>query len=62
MTSPKKKVVVNPDACIGCGICASIAPEVFKMNEEGKSEVINPDGANATEAVAACPVGAITME
>ena len=29
------KVKVNEDACIGCGACAAIAPEVFEINDEG---------------------------
>ena len=35
-----KKVKVNADACIGCGLCISTAPEVFAFTDDGKSEVI----------------------
>ena len=33
------KVKVNQEACIGCGACASIAGEVFEINDEGLSQV-----------------------
>ena len=33
------KVKVNKDACIGCGACASICPDVFELKDEGLSEV-----------------------
>ena len=33
------KVKVNKDACIWCGACASICPDVFELNDEGLSEV-----------------------
>jgi ferredoxin len=59
--SQQKKITVNSDACIGCGICVSLAPEVFQMNEENKSEIKNPEGKNLTEAVNACPVAAIII-
>jgi len=32
------KVKVNQDACIGCGACQAIAPDVFEFNEEGYAE------------------------
>ena len=34
------KVKVNSDACIGCGACTAIAPEVFELNDEGLSTCI----------------------
>lgn len=56
------KVKVDADKCIGCGICTSIAPDVFEMNESGKSVVKDSAGASADEAKSACPVGAIEVE
>lgn len=31
------KVEVDQEMCIGCGMCAEIASEIFRMNEEGKA-------------------------
>ncbi len=58
------KVKVNSDACIGCGACTAIAPEVFELNDEGLStcivdEVKEDDIENAKEAIESCPTGAI---
>ena len=30
------RVTIDRDGCIGCGLCESICPEVFKLDEEGK--------------------------
>ncbi len=56
-----KKVKVNADACIGCGLCVSTAPDVFAFTDDGKSEVIGDvaDESQVDEIVASCPVGAI---
>jgi len=35
---PQWKVRVDQDVCIGDGICASLCPDVFEMNDEGKSQ------------------------
>lgn len=56
-------IKVDQNTCIGCGLCASMCPDVFAMNLDGKSEPIaqiNEDCAK--EAVAACPVTAISIE
>ncbi|MBD3359410.1 MAG: ferredoxin [Candidatus Buchananbacteria bacterium] len=60
------KPVVNQEACIGCGACEGIAPEVFKLND-GKSEVIALDDYSQYEeqikqAVDSCPVQCISIE
>jgi ferredoxin len=52
------KYFVNQDDCIGCGLCAELAPEVFKMNEE-KAEAYKDNGENAEDACSSCPVNAI---
>lgn len=51
---------VDPDVCIGCGLCAGMAPEVFQMGSHGKAEAVG-DGTEETVklAVESCPVGAI---
>ena len=57
-----KKIVVNEDACIGCGACVAIDPEHFAFNEEGHSEVISQEATESSEvlnAMEACPTGAI---
>lgn len=61
------KVTVDQEVCIGCGMCIDICPEVFKFNEDSKSEVI-PEAnfedlkEKAEEAKEVCPVDAIVVE
>lgn len=61
------KAHVDKDTCIGCGLCTSICPEVFSMDDDGKAVAISGDvpadnqGA-AKEAEESCPVSAITVE
>lgn len=58
------KIKVNDDACIGCGACVAIAPEVFEINDEGLSSVKSKEVSDenrdvAREAMESCPTGAI---
>ncbi len=59
------KAVVDPELCIGCGMCESICPEVFVMNDEGLAEAIAEVTAevedSANEAKEACPTEAISI-
>ena len=57
---------VDQDTCIGCGLCAEICPQVFKM-EDAKAVVsvaIVPKEAEGAckEAADECPVTAIMIE
>ncbi len=59
------KVRVDADLCIGCGLCESTCPEVYKM-EGDKAVVIVavvPKGAEETckKAAEECPVTAIIV-
>ncbi|HET9874884.1 MAG TPA: ferredoxin [Mycobacterium sp.] len=55
---------VDPDRCRGHGICTTICPEVFEINEDGYSEVTVPEippefeGA-VRDAIKQCPEQAI---
>ncbi len=54
------------EGCIGCGVCADTAPEVFKMKDDGLAEVINqPNEQNLPKVIEArnsCPVNVIDVE
>ena len=53
-------ISVNKDVCIGCGACAALCPDVFKMNDDGKASTINQkDLSCAQNAVGSCPAQAI---
>lgn len=55
---------VNKEKCIGCGMCATLCPDVFELKEDGKSSIKEGADLNKNEdcikqAVESCPVGAI---
>lgn len=56
-------ISVNKETCIGCGTCASLCPDSFKIGEDGKSEPISQEVNDCVKnAVTSCPVQAITAE
>lgn len=59
------KIKIDADACIGCGLCVTTCPEVYKM-EEDKAVVIVPVvpkdiEATCKQALDECPVTAIII-
>jgi ferredoxin len=61
------KAIVDPDLCIGCGVCPNLAPDVFEMNDDGIAEAkVDTVPAEfedvAKEAAEECPSEAITIE
>lgn len=60
----KVSTSVDHDVCVGNASCVAIAPEVFALDENMQSTVVNPDGASwqlILEAAENCPVSAITV-
>lgn len=61
------KVNVNKDACIGCGACQAICPNVFEFGDDGLAqnivtEVNEEDKLDVNEASEGCPTAAIEIE
>ena len=55
-------IKINKDLCIGCGTCEALCPDVFKVNAQGKSEVIKEEDLGcAKNAAESCPVQAIEV-
>ncbi|MFF4508442.1 ferredoxin [Streptomyces sp. NPDC001401] len=62
--STMARIEVDREACIGSGLCAWNAPEVFEQDEDGLSRVRSGaagegDETAVDEALAACPAQAI---
>lgn len=58
------KLCVDKNICIGCGACQAICPDVFEIDEDGLAVAINEateqNIEDAQDAMAGCPVGAIS--
>ena len=53
---------VNQDLCIGCGACAAVCPNAFRINEEiGKAEATGESAECTQSAAEGCPVQAISV-
>ena len=55
---------VNQELCVGCGLCASMNPEVFQMDENGLATAVKEtvDETLLQESIDSCPVSAISKE
>jgi ferredoxin len=61
------KIKVDFDLCESNGLCESLAPEVFELDDDDflqlKTEETTPENLDAVRrAVAACPRAAISLE
>ena len=58
-----KKLKINKEACVGCGLCVGTFPETFDFDDDNQAKVIAEcDEATAEEAIASCPARAIEEE
>jgi ferredoxin len=62
----KRIPVIDTDACIACGNCEAVCPEVFRLREDlNYSEVVNPFGApedRIQDAIDQCPAQCISWQ
>ncbi|MGW0732087.1 ferredoxin [Streptomyces sp. NPDC002851] len=62
---PGGRILIDHDRCVGAGMCALTAPEVFTQDDDGFSEVLpgqEHSGHPAVrEALRACPVQALSV-
>ncbi|WP_182379434.1 ferredoxin [Nocardioides sp. WS12] len=61
-----KCVTVDFDKCTGLGICESLAPDFFEVNDDGellvlKEEISDDELQEVEEAVAGCPTEALKI-
>lgn len=59
----EKKLTVDPNLCIGCGLCVQTCGDVFSLGDDNKSFVKNNAGCancNCQEAIDNCPAHAIS--
>jgi ferredoxin len=61
------KVAVDFNKCTGLGICESMAPDLFEVNDDGqlvllKEDVTADELQSVEEAVAGCPTEALRIE
>jgi ferredoxin len=60
-----KRIHVDRARCTGIGICESIAPAVFEVDDDGtlvlSAETVQHDLETVEEAVKSCPAMALTL-
>lgn len=58
------KIVVDRDLCIGAASCVATSPQTYKLDDENKAVVIDPNTAGDDElmmAAQSCPTKAILL-
>ncbi len=61
------KVIINENACVGCGLCIQLSPEAFEYGDDGIAKIKDQDfiqdgGYDFRDIVDNCPVEAMTIK
>ena len=61
------RVVVDYDKCTGLGLCESIAPEFFEVDDDGALQLLRSEAeegrrSELEEACRSCPTEALSIE
>lgn len=58
-----KKLKVDADTCLGCGLCVGTYPDAFAFDADNKAEVTGElSDEDAENVIAQCPVSAIAED
>jgi ferredoxin len=57
------RIVLDRELCSGFGACTNAAPDLFRLEPDGRAVAVvsETDRGDAREAAAACPMAAITV-
>jgi ferredoxin len=57
------RVEIDPDRCVGSGLCVGTDPQRFQIGPDGKARYVSTtfDAGLAEEAAELCPQSAITL-
>jgi ferredoxin len=60
------QVILDRDKCTGLGICESVAPDHFEIDDDGelvllRDDVTDEERATIEDAVRQCPTGALRL-
>ena len=58
------KITIDESLCTGCGLCVSVCPEAFEINDDNVAKVKGDscEGQDIKEVAVQCPVEAIKVD
>ncbi|MCF7873545.1 MAG: ferredoxin [Candidatus Omnitrophica bacterium] len=58
------KIIIDENACIGCGLCINLCPEIFVLQDNNIAKVKSkePCDKNLHKIASQCPVNAILIK